>query len=60
MGLKSDHWIKAKAEKYVHHQDISKIDILTLVPQFLGDTGEPPEIEVGQQLLKKKKNGPKK
>ena len=47
-------------DKYVHHQDITEIDILTLVPQFLADTGEPPEIEVGQQLLKKKKNGSKK
>lgn len=47
-------------DNYVSNKDIPELDMLTLVPQFLADTGEPPEIEVGKQLLKKKKNGPKK
>jgi hypothetical protein len=47
-------------DKYVHHGDIPALDIITLVPQFLDDTGEPQELEVGRQLLKKKKNGLKK
>jgi hypothetical protein len=47
-------------DKYVHHGDILAPDIATLVSQFLDDTGEPQELEIGKQLLKKKKNGLKK
>jgi len=42
-------------DKYLHHSTIPQIDIFTLVPQFLTDTNEPPEIDIGIQLLKKKK-----
>jgi len=47
-------------DKYIYHKDIPEMDILTLVPQFLTDTGGSPEIEIGKQLPKKKKHGTKK
>lgn len=34
-------------DRYIHHQDIPAIDIATLVPQHLADTGEAPEMNVG-------------
>lgn len=48
-------------DRYIHHFDIPRLEGLILVPQFLSDTSEPPELEIGTQMLKKKKkNEPKK
>jgi len=50
--------------KYIHHTDIPKLDVVTLVPQFLSDTEGAKELEVGIQQfrtsIKKKKYGTQK